>query len=112
MTTYRQLQLAATVFDQLSLNLFRSYHTQYLGGKLIWVLGFITGGTAYFVEGLADKIAGLGVGNSYWNVCSSLAGCIIGKVFWKETFTLRSIAGIATGVCSLYLLDGAPVVQH
>ncbi len=101
---HRQLQIVATLIDCTTLNLFKWSHRTANGW--LTVLSAITGGTAYYTNSLANMISGIGRGNSYWNVCSSIFGCVTGALFWKETLSWRAITGIMFGGVSLYLLDG------
>ncbi len=103
MMTHRQLQMIATVLDVSTLNLFRWSHSA--SNQWLSALGAITGASGYYINGFANVIAGVGKGNVYWNMCSSMLSCLTGVVFWKETFSLRALTGIALGGIGIYLLD-------
>lgn len=65
---------------------------------------FLVGGIAYVA--MANNVAGegIGIGNTKWNVYSTLLGTLVGTLYWKEEISNYQLAGIGVSAIGLYLL--------
>jgi len=93
-------QVAATAFDQISLNAIKAGFPGIV---------FITGGLAYYSLSGAIKIGGMGMGNAFWNVLSTISGTIIAHFVWNEEISNKQMLGIGFGAVSLFLMDGVQI---
>lgn len=90
--------LLASALDQISLS---------LGKAGYLVPAVISGGAAYGAISLTVQEQGVALGNTYWNVYSTILGTLIGKFYWGEDISGKDYLGLALCISGLYLLNGA-----
>ena len=93
MSTY----VVPSLLDQLALSLDKA--------GSVAPLVFAVGGMAYV--SMSENVVGEGVavGNTKWNVYSTLLGTLIGVAYWKENLTEYQMLGIGLSAIALYLLS-------
>jgi len=66
---------------------------------------FTVGGLAYhFMTENVTGTDGVGIGNTKWNIISTVLGCLIGALLWKEEITMTRWTGVAMSLGGLYLI--------
>lgn len=88
--------LTPSILDQSALSLGKGGYPAFTS--------FGVGGLAYYY--MTNNVAtdGVGIGNSKWNIISTILGCLVGTVLWKEEITAIQWMGVAMSLGGLYLI--------
>lgn len=97
------MKLVATALDQLALFLIQLGNITGDFTKIL--IGVICGGFAYYAISFTMLKHGLGKGNGIWNICSTLAGLVVGCFYFGEPFTIRQTTGIILACIAFALID-------
>ena len=88
--------LAPTIADNITLNLIKS------GDK---TLHLFSGAYAFNSMSKAIEKNGIAVGNSNWNILTTIAGIFSGLFIWNEKISEKKILGIILGLSGLYFMS-------
>ena len=89
--------IAPSVLDQTALSLGK-------GGYPAFAV-FSVGGLAYYYMASNVSADGVGIGNTKWNIISTVLGCIVGTFLWKEELTSTQWLGVAMSLTGLYMIN-------